>query len=389
MQNVPADLKTTLGGFITEQAKASLKQGPSESPEDFARREAAVTAQAGALVKMLNELDQITLGWSVDAEAKKLVMDVSVTATAGSDTAKRYAEQADVRSAFGGFWRDDAVFSTLVAGKVKPDEAEYVAGNVAHGKRVLLDKIDKSDQFENEAQKAKVREVIGKLWSVFDAAVKSGQLDFGVTVLGEGPFTLAFAAGVADGAAADRVLRDVVQIVQDDGFLENVEYDIEKSDVEKTDGVTFHRITPRLGDAAEAVGKVLGSDPQVIVATGPKSVYLAVGSDPTKSLKELIAKSKETADRPVAPGQMVFALAPIIKYVSKQAPLNAPLAALAESMKSGSDRIRVSARLVPNGEATRLEIEEGVIKALAGAMILHRDVRAAPPAVEEAAPAKE
>jgi hypothetical protein len=384
MQNIPPFFKGLAITGIQAGVKRGLARKPDESDEEFARREKLVKTQIDTIVKTINELDKITLGWSVDASAKKLVMEVTATATAGSDTAKRYAAQADVRSAFGGFWRDDAVFSALVTGKVTEEEAAQLTGTLAEGKKALLKEIDKSGDFENEAQKAKVKEVVGKLWDVFEGTIKSGQMDLGVTVLGEGPFTLAVGLGVADGAAADKALRDAIKIAEDEGVLK-VEYDVEKAD-----GLTFHRITPKLGDEAEKVGKVLGSDPKVILATGKKGLYLAVGSDAMKSLKDLIAKSKATGSRPAAPGQMVLSLAPIVKYVAKQDPLNPLLAKVAESIKPGSDRIRISSRLVPNGEATRIEVEEGVIKLIADGVMMYREARAAAEfgAIEKAVPAR-
>ena len=49
------------------------------------------------------------------------------------------------------------------------------------------------------------------------------------------------------------------------------------------------------------------------------------------------------------------------------------LAKLAESIKPGSDRIRTSSRLIPNGQSSRLEVDEGVIRLIANAVLLYRD----------------
>jgi hypothetical protein len=369
MQNIPPLAKGVAIASIRTGVQKGLVRKPDESDEDFERREKIVKQQIDTIVKTINELEKVTIGWSVDATAKKLVMEIAATAVEGSDTAKRYAAQGDLRSAFGGFWRDDAVFAALTTGKVTEEEAAQLVGTLAEGRKALLKEIDKSDDFDGEAQKAKVKEVVGKLWDVLEGTVKSGQMDVGVTVVGEGPFTLAVGLGVADGAAADKALRDTIKIAEDEGALK-VEYEVEKAD-----DLVFHRITPMLGDEGEKVAKVLGSDPKIIVAAGKNSLYLAVGTDAMKSLKDLIAKSKTTAARPTTPGQMVLSLAPIIKYVAKQDPLNPILGKVAESVKAGNDRIRISARLVPNGEATRIEVEEGVIKLIADAVLIYRDAR--------------
>jgi hypothetical protein len=79
---------------------------------------------------------------------------------------------------------------------------------------------------------------------------------------------------------------------------------------------------------------------------------------------------------------MVLSLAPIVKYVAKQDPLNPILAKVAESVTPGNDRIRISARLIPNGEASRIELDEGVIKVIADALMLVREARGAAAAAE-------
>ncbi len=111
MQNIPPAVKFVVNASIQAGMKRGLRKGADESEEDFARREEVVKTSIDSIIKTINELDKITLGWSVDAAAKKLVMEGAATAKAGSDTAKRYAAQGDLRSAFGGFWQDNAVFS--------------------------------------------------------------------------------------------------------------------------------------------------------------------------------------------------------------------------------------------------------------------------------------
>ena len=45
---------------------------------------------------------------------------------------------------------------------------------------------------------------------------------------------------------------------------------------------------------------------------------------------------------------------------------------VAESVTPGADHIRISSKLVPNGEATRIEVEEGVIKLIVDAAMIFR-----------------
>ena len=220
--------------------------------------------------------------------------------------------------------------------------------------------------------------MFGKLWDVLEGTVKGGQVDFGVTVLGEGPFTLALGMGVADGAAADKAMRDAIKIAEGEEALTKVEYDVDKAD-----DVTFHALTPKLGDKADHISKVLGSDPKIIVGAGKKNLYLAVGTDAIKSLKGLMEKSKATASKPIGPGQMLISLAPIIKFAAKESP-NPVLTKIAESLKPGNDHIRLTSKVIPNGEASRIEVEEGVLKLIANAVMTFREARAGAAAFDKA-----
>jgi hypothetical protein len=366
LQNIPDLYRQLVIGGIETGVKASLRQNPDESAEEFAARKKTLQAQVDNIVAVINDMDQITLGWNVDATGKKLVLDIGSTVVADSKTAKRMAAQfKDLKTDFAGFYRDDAVLSINGVGKMAEEDVKQTASMIGDLRKQLLDQLDKSADFENDAQKAKVKELAGKLFDVMDGMIKGGKFDAGLAILGEGPFTLAYGMHVPDSAAADKALRDVVKLADSEGLLDKVEFDAEKSA-----DITFHRISPKLGDKAEQVSKVLGENPKLNIGIAKNSVYLSLGAeaDGVKTLQGLIAKSKTEADKPALPMRMSIALGPIVKFAAKHDPFNPIIAGLGDSLAGGQDHIRITGRPIPNGEIVRIEFEEGVVKSIGTAV---------------------
>jgi hypothetical protein len=365
LQNVPDLWRSLIINGVEQGVKATLRQKPDESEEEFAVRKKLVQAQVDNLVAMINDMDQVTLGWNVDATGKKVYLDIGTTVLADSKTAKKLAEQyKDLKTDFGGFFRDDAVVAMNGVSKITAEDATATAATFSELRKQLMDQLEKSDDFDNEAQKAKVKELANKMMDVLDGMIKGGRFDAGLAVLGDGPFTIAYGMYVPDPAAAEKAVKDVIKLAEEEGLLAKVEYDAEK----KGD-VRYHRITPNLGGKDEEVSKVLGPEPKIIVGIGKNALYVGVGSVASKTLQLLIEESKAAAGKPALPMQFSVALEPILKFVAKQDPDNEIIKALTESVAGGQDHVRITGRPIPNGQIARIEVEEGVVKLIAASVM--------------------
>ena len=144
-----------------------------------------------------------------------------------------------------------------------------------------------------------------------------------------------------------------------------------KFDADKHAGVRFHTTSiPVPKD--EGISKVLGDKLDVAVGIGAKSVYLAVGTDSLKLVKD--------ADRQVEgpgrasqlpPFQLNVSLAPIFQFAAAMQDEDASpeLKTMAEVLAKSGGKDKVTLVVLPDKSklTIRLEAQEGVLRLLANA----------------------
>ena len=125
-------------------------------------------------------------------------------------------------------------------------------------------------------------------------------------------------------------------------------------------------------DAAEAAKKMFGDQVTIAIATGPKSVHIAVGKTCDASVKSAIDRS---AAKPSAPAEMIkmrLVLSQLLSYIQsiEATPVSE---AMLGAATTGNDRIMVDSQTVERGAVVRLSIEDGVMKAIAAGVKAGRD----------------
>jgi hypothetical protein len=107
---------------------------------------------------------------------------------------------------------------------------------------------------------------------------------------------------------------------------------------------------------------VFGQNLDVAIGIGKDLACLSIGNDAVSALKGALDKSGTPSK--VAGPQMHVSLVPILKFAAAQG------AMLEKS--GGGDKISLLAKAETNGVSYRLEIQEGVLKAIGQAAILTR-----------------
>jgi hypothetical protein len=107
----------------------------------------------------------------------------------------------------------------------------------------------------------------------------------------------------------------------------------------------------------------------MIVGVGKNAVYFAMGSDPVAAVKAAIAASAKSPKKAIMPFEMTIGLKQALEFAKSVAdedkkPLIENLADAVDSAATGSDHIRLVGEPIENGIRTRLELEEGVLKAI-------------------------
>ncbi|MBI1903461.1 MAG: hypothetical protein HYS13_20350 [Planctomycetia bacterium] len=352
VQSIPEQFRQIAIGGMMQGFEGALQPEEDESEEEFQARKALAKAQIDQLIEMVNDADQITIGFSIDAEKKKSYFDFSLTALAGSKTAQRMQVRT-MPTMFSGFVQDRALGSLIVTQKLAESDIEPTLQAIGGARAQMIRHIEKNDKLD-ERRKETVKKLAGKLMDQLDATIKAGKIDMAAAALGKGPVTFVVGAQVADGAAADKAMTELVDEFKTDAPIEFVK------EAATVKGIVFRKVVPPAPDD-EAGKAILGKEPSIMYGGGKNVFYVAVGDDPQGAL-ESVMKAGTRSDLP--PFQLEVAVGPVLKAVALAQPDNPVLGAIAQGISddSNDDHVRIYSRTIKNGATGRLEAEEGVIK---------------------------
>ncbi|HVA47188.1 MAG TPA: hypothetical protein VNH11_12540 [Pirellulales bacterium] len=364
VQSIPQALRDMAADLLKQGLETGLQQNLGDDEQAELKAKIART-QAESLVKGINEVDQITVGLNIDREESRTYLDIAVTALEGTDTAKQIAASSEEAedSRMAGFLLPDAIASLHLNTPVADgEEQEEQIESMLEGLRTqLFSEIDDEDDLDDE-QKAKAKELAGDLFEVLEETLEEeGRLNAGIALVGEKPFTLVAGVLVADAAELEKIAKEFITLAAEDAELPKPKFN-----VEKYKGHRFHALSVPVDDDAEnaeQLKQALGDPVRIVMAFGEDTFYIAVGEEGPATIKRVIDKSAEGAEKDPAPMRITLALAPVLKLVSSQN--GNPMAAmLAESLKGGKDHVSITLENIENGVRYRIEAEEGVNKLL-------------------------
>ncbi len=362
--NIPSNLR--------EMAVTQVRQGFEDRvAQELNPQQAQAMRQFGGLlvdsiVQVIEETDHITLGWQVDQEAKKTYLDVNFTAVQGTELAKQMKLIKEGKSAFAGFSLPDAAMTFLGHGASSKSEVEQSTALLARFREQAMRGIENDGNLANDDERQTVKAIANQLLDIADETVKAAKMDAGAAlVLKEG--SLAFAGGgfVADGVKLAETLKKLAEFAaQKDPNFPGVNFD-----AETYEGVTFHTAKIPLQGADSKAREILGDPLELVIGTAKTSAYVAFGKDAAGLLKSVLAASSADRGKQLPPSQLRLALTPILAFVAATDPKPEIQAALnAVKQYAGSDTISVTTTPIENGCTVRLEVHEGVLKAIGGAV---------------------
>jgi len=354
---IPAEVKGMAIGAMKNGMQQGMRRLPNEDDAQFGIRRRMVEGQLRQLEGVINDAETLTFGWAVDPSVKSTFLEVAMTAVAGSNLAKQAAANADVKSEHAGFLVPGAAVKANLASKLDPNDQQAVGQLIEEIRGRFNKEIDNNNDIPNDAGKSAVKDIVAKVFDVMKSTAQAGKIDAGATLL-LGEKSLTFAAGgfVADGKALEEALRKLVDLAKNEPDFPGMNFK-----VETYQGVDFHATSVPVPDPQAQ--QVFGNKLDVVIGTGPKSAYLAIGKDTIPTLKSIIDKS--AAGGATLPLQASLSLTPVLKFISSVQPN--PIAEMVSqevAKASGKDQIVITSKIVPNGSVGRLELEEGVLKAI-------------------------
>jgi hypothetical protein len=359
VQNVPQNLRDLALFQLHNQIDVDMREVKLDDPEIDGPFLKSVSQEAKATLNVLiNQSDQVTVGWAVDSQGGRMYVDLQATAVAGSSLAQQWSGLSNSRSAFTGFVVDDAAATFQGAVQVSPDSAGKIRGVVEFLRKKALKGIDRDPQAP-----AALKDIVNGLLDVVDRTVQEGKSEIGASVvLAPKSFKFVAAVHVADGRALADAFQKLYELAKQQPDVPEVKFFADKHG-----DIDLHTLTVPIAERDADARKMLGEELDVVVGTGPQSLYFALGEQCDVLLKSAIDKSLEVGEQSVPPVHLRVAAKPLVAFLASLDVAAAKPAKMAEiiGQARGGDGVSFTVTPLEQGISCRVLVDEGVLEMLA------------------------
>lgn len=361
---IPDAYKQFATAAIQGAMQSQLQKRSDENDGQFQLRKKLAENQLRQMNVLLNEVEQLTLGWGADQQSKSTYLDMSITAVEGTKTAKQIAMSGDAKTAFSGFVSPSAAAMMHVATRVPEEDIQETVTMLQSLRERAKAEIQNEADLPNQQARDAAKQLLDGAFDVVSKTMEAGEVDgvAAVTLAPEGLTALA-AARVADGNQVETLLKQLADLAKDDPGFPGVQFNADEHA-----GVHLHTISAPLPEGDD-VTKVFGDRLDVAVGTGPTSVFLAIGKDGVAQLKSAIDRSASAPSASLPPFQMRISLGQILQFASAVSgdPNVSSVANAIEPLK-GNDNVVIVAKPSGNELTYRFELQEGVLRAIGEAV---------------------
>jgi hypothetical protein len=366
VQNVPETYRQQAVEAMSQGAQQGMNKKDGESDEDYAQRQKMVQMQLDELKRFVNELDQFTVGLSIDGKGQRAYLDIAYTGVPGSKLAKDLAVSNDAKTNFAGFVQPNSAMTFSSASKVTDSNAAQLDQMMDSVTSQMKTSLGDKDEL-NDEQKDKVKSAVDDFMSAAKATLKSGTIDAAgsLTLTAE---SLTFVAGghVAEPKKIESGFKKIFDVAKE---KHGEEAPKATWDAEKYGDVTFHKLAKDVPADKEDARKLLGDTVEMYVGIGKDAVYFSAGRDALDAVKKAIDASKASANKATTPGEVTFALGQIMTAAQTMAqddqkPQIQMISDMLANQAKDRDHVRMVAQPIENGVRMRIEAEEGVLRAI-------------------------
>jgi len=367
MKNLPASYREQFLAQLQAGARAGMRQGLNESDEQFALRTNASKRMLEQMTTLVNELDEMVLGWKIDAEKNTTYLDLSMTAQAGSKLAAQFAETKPGKTNFAGFFAPEAALAANWAGVSSETDAAQAKESLTFFREKLRNNLQSQNLDEEEARV--LNRFLDEVFDVLIKTIESRKSDVGMALYLE-PGALNFIAGgmIVDAPRLEKVLREMVEILRQRNPDEAAAIHL---DAESSEGVNYHVLS--LPTPQEELKPFFGDTMDVVIGFAPDKLLLGVGPKAVEKLKAALTASKAQADKEIPPMRMMLSARKFAKFfaeIGNDPQVQARVAKIASMLEAAGekDHVLITSTMIPRGARVRLELEEGLLRTLASSL---------------------
>lgn len=362
-KNAPKALKEQLLAQIRAGFELGSARMPNETNEQYEFRSTAAKQSLQQLTTLFTETDEVMLGLNIDPSKNAFYLDFELTAQDGTKLAEQLALAKPGKSHFGGFYLPEAAFSANSFGTMCDTDVAQAKTGLATMYQAFTTMLADQDMDTQEYQA--ITKFLEAAIDCLKKTVETRKSDSGMALLLD-PEAVTVLAGAAVAGGND-LEKAAVKFV---GELEKIDAEaakLFKLNAETYQGVRFHTFKMPLPDPK--LEAMLGDEFEVVLGISDDRLYLAAGRDAVKSLKEAMDRSKSLENKEVLPTRVSMSAAAIAKFAAKISPdqqtqMVAAIFSATLAEAKGKDHLLLTAAPIKRGIRVRLELEEGLLKAI-------------------------
>jgi hypothetical protein len=363
VHDIPQEFRQQAVDAIQNGLDRGLEQNTGDAAADRELTEKVSRMSAKQFTQMIEELNEVTIGWGIDKTLKATYVDFTMTAVDGTAMARQMALLKQATSGFAGFLLPNSSVNLNGSQTMSKEDIEQNTTLLEVFRDRANKEIDKDDSLDAK-QRTSAKDLVGQFFGVLTDTLKGGKIDYGaVLMLDEKKLSFASGILVADGKKLETAFAKLVELAKNEPDFPEV-----KLNAGKHGNVNLHTIAVDLpADADEDARAIFGGDKvNIVLGTAPKALYVAFGKDGEAVLKKAIDASATKGSQAVPPSQINVYLKPIMKFAASMDKSGNPqLQGIADAFATaaaGTDEINIVTKPIPGGAIGRLQISEGVLK---------------------------
>lgn len=375
VQNVPEMYRQMAIQAMKSGMEDGLQKKADESDEQFAARRQLAEAQIAQLELAFNEINEVTVGWAIDAKDQKTYFDFAYTVVPGGKLAKQIAGAGTPQTNFAGFYQPDAAatysFATKADPEVMKENIDQLRATMEMMRKQAEKAIDEEEDIPDEETRTVIKAALADFMDAFQATLESGQMDGGGALqLGANTLTLVAGAQIKEPGKFESGLKKLAELAKKEPDFNGVQWNAANHE-----GVNFHTLAVPVPAEEGEARQIFGEKVDVAIGIGSDAVYVAVGKDNLDAMNKAIDASKAEPNKEVPPFEFSASLGQIMQFAATTAddddkPMIQAIADMLKNDAQGRDHIRATQTLVENGVKIHFEAEEGVLRAIGKGLML-------------------
>lgn len=360
VQNIPDELID----LITNQARTAFEMQMDQQSGDMSDEELeGARAQAETMMKNLEEMisgtEKYVLGWGIRPSDKSMTIDTGATFVEGSRLAKAQTALLSAKTKLSGAFSQENMLSMKLFQVIGPEDVAQMESSFESSLAAAYKAIEDNSESEAIAERAKT--YVKRLMKIVVESGKEGSAESVLSVSSNPSLNVFAAIAVSDGSQVEALAKDLAAELA----KENVPVKVELA-TGNHKGVTLHKLTAPLPDDMNGAGrKIFGDKLNVSIGTSPKAIYLSVGKTAEASLKSSLDSISSTGPESATPIKMRLNLIQILNFI-QSIEANPIVESMLSNLNTDEDRVMVDTKMIDGGSVTRITIQEGVLKAIAG-----------------------